>query len=119
MPTFTVTTASDTVNAGDGVLSLREAVTLANNTAAADTINFSAGLDGQILTLAGGELDINGSLTIDGDQNNDGTRVTLSGGGESGIIHTFGFATDLTVNDLSLVKALSSPPVVHLISRRP
>jgi hypothetical protein len=38
MAILTVTAAADVVNASDGVLSLREAVTLANNTAAANTI---------------------------------------------------------------------------------
>jgi CSLREA domain-containing protein len=39
MTTFTVTTAADVVDAADGVLSLREAVQLANtDPAAADTI---------------------------------------------------------------------------------
>jgi CSLREA domain-containing protein len=41
MAVFTVTTAVDGVNAGDGVLSLREAVQEANVTAAADRIVFA------------------------------------------------------------------------------
>lgn len=56
MATFTVTTAADVVNASDGVLSLREAVTQANSTTAADTIVFAAGLETQTLVLTGGEL---------------------------------------------------------------
>ena len=44
MATFTVTTALDVVDAGDGRLSLREAVTQANATTTADTIAFAAGL---------------------------------------------------------------------------
>ena len=41
MATFTVTTASDAVDAGDGVLSLREALTAADSTKAADAIGFA------------------------------------------------------------------------------
>lgn len=78
MATFTVTTTSDVVNAGDGVLSLREAVAQANTTTAADSIVFAPAIEGQTLALVGGELRLSSSLTIDGDQNNDGTRVTIS-----------------------------------------
>lgn len=73
MATFTVTTVADVVNAGDGVLSLREAVAQANATAAADTIVFAPSLEGQTLTLTAGELTLAQDTTIDGDQNNDGT----------------------------------------------
>jgi|tagenome__1003787_1003787.scaffolds.fasta_scaffold16212004_1 hypothetical protein len=79
MATFTVTTGSDVV-ASDGVRSLREAVTLANATAGADTIVFAPSLEGKTLTLAGGELVLTNDATVDGDQNNDGTQVVLSGG---------------------------------------
>src|SRR4051794_16857552 len=41
--TFTVTTTADVVSAGDGKLSLREAITAANATRAADTIVLGAG----------------------------------------------------------------------------
>jgi len=52
MAVFTVTTAVDVVNEGDGVLSLREAVQQANATAASDTILFAGALEGQTLTPA-------------------------------------------------------------------
>ena len=58
MATLTVTTASDVVDAGDGVLSLREAVAQSNATATADTINFASFIEGQTLTLTQGELQI-------------------------------------------------------------
>src|SRR5688500_17355346 len=41
MAVFTVTTASDVVDAADGRLSLREAVTAAERTGSADTIQFA------------------------------------------------------------------------------
>ena len=44
MATLVVDTTSDIVDAGDGRLSLREAVSRANATEAADTILFSRGL---------------------------------------------------------------------------
>ena len=67
MTTFTVTTAADVV-ANDGELSLREAVAKANATAAADTIEFDAVLEGTTLLLTGGELALSQDVTIDGDR---------------------------------------------------
>ena len=53
MATFTVTTSCRRGEASDGKLSLREAVTQANATAAADTIVFASGLEGKTLVLTG------------------------------------------------------------------
>ena len=58
MAYLTVTTHLDVVAPGDGQLSLREAITQANATAAADTIRFVATLAGETLVLTGGELTI-------------------------------------------------------------
>lgn len=49
MTTFTVTTADDVVSGTDGKLSLREAVTQANATAAADKIDLT-GIDADTTT---------------------------------------------------------------------
>jgi hypothetical protein len=76
MATFTVTTAADTI-ADDGRLSLREALAQADATAVVDTIRFAPALEGQTLTLAGGALVLSGGLTIDGDADGSGDRVTL------------------------------------------
>ncbi len=76
MATFTVTTTLDTVDAGDGKLSLREAVAQANATEVADTIVFGNAIDGKTLVLTKGELPIVRDAYIDGDQNEDGVRVT-------------------------------------------
>ncbi|MGE3294710.1 MAG: right-handed parallel beta-helix repeat-containing protein, partial [Geminicoccaceae bacterium] len=103
MATITVTTALDVVDAGDGALSLREAVAQANATTAADTIVFAAGLETQTLTLTGGELVIGRDLTIDGDRNNDGLEVVLSGGDNQRLLRTSGAGTDLTLQDLTMV----------------
>ena len=101
MTTFTVTTAADRV-ADDGRLSLREAVARANATAAADTIVFAAALEGRTLVLARGELALTRDVTIDGDRNNDGREVTLSGGDASRILHITGGSTDVSLRDLTL-----------------
>ena len=78
MATFTVTTLDDTTDAGDGVLSLREALALANANADADTIVFSTAPG--TLTLTNGELAVTTNVTIDGDTNGDGTAdITVSG----------------------------------------
>ena len=63
MATLTVTTASDVVDAGDGVLSLREAVAQSNATATADTINFASFIEGQTLRLIAGELTLSRDVT--------------------------------------------------------
>ena len=51
MASIVVTTALDVVNAGDGLTSLREAVTAANDNADADSIAFAVALSGQTLIL--------------------------------------------------------------------
>ena len=108
MATLTVTTASDVVDAGDGVLSLREAVARANGTAARDTIVFAPAVEGQTLVLTGGELTLSQDVTIDGDANNDGVDVTLDGNRVSsttGSRHfsALGTGTDVSLLDLNLV----------------
>ena len=84
MANITVTTLDDTVNAGDGVLSLREALALANGNGSAetDTITFAAGLAGGTLVLTSGQqLAITtDDITIDGDVNGDDVAdITISG----------------------------------------
>ena len=107
MAIFTVTTQSDAVNPSDGQLSLREAVAQANATAAADTIQFASTLEGRQLVLTQGELVLSQDTTIDGDRNNDGIEVTLSGLGDSltdgsRIFHLTGGVTDVGLRDLTL-----------------
>ncbi|MCB1435502.1 MAG: hypothetical protein KDK75_24010, partial [Alphaproteobacteria bacterium] len=57
-----VTTADDIV-ADDGVLSLREAIALANAGADADVITFDASLAGQTIVLGGTELSLTQDVT--------------------------------------------------------
>src|SRR3954452_1616524 len=97
MATLTVTTLNDVEDAGDGVLSLREAVAQSNATATVvDTINFASFIESQTLTLTQGELQLTQDVTIDGDADNNGSRVTLSGGDASRILNIVGTATDVT-----------------------
>lgn len=101
MTTFVVTTLSDTVDSSDGVLSLREALTLAQGTAGADTVTFdSAVFDpgepvaGRTIVLSQGALEITqagGPITIDGDLNDDGTAdVVLDGNRRSAVVEITG-----------------------------
>jgi hypothetical protein len=109
MTAFTVTTAADVVNPGDGRLSLREAVAQANaNGAGRDTIKFAAALEGRTLLLTGGQLAITGDAAVDGDRDDDGTGVTLSGGQASRVLSVGGDGTDVGLRDLTLTQG-SSP----------
>jgi predicted outer membrane repeat protein len=72
-----VTTLSDVVNAGDGVISLREAITLANTNAAPSHIVFQAGMNGSIALATG--LILTNNVSINGDTNGDGdSNITLT-----------------------------------------
>jgi CSLREA domain-containing protein len=62
---FWVTSLADTVNATDGVLTLREAIHAANTRQGADVIYFASELSGTI-TLSGSQLMIQDDLTIHG-----------------------------------------------------
>jgi Ca2+-binding RTX toxin-like protein len=86
MARFVVDTVRDRKDPNDGVLSLREAVDRANGTTGADTILFASALEGRTLVLSRGELEVTRDLTIDGDRNDDGVGVTLSGGDADGIL---------------------------------
>src|SRR4051794_35589467 len=102
MATITVTTLNDFVG-NEGLRSLREVVGQANATPEADVIQFAPALEGQTLTLTQGELQLTQDVTIDGDADNNGSRVTLSGGWSggfrdetgSGILNIVGGATDV------------------------
>jgi len=80
---FTVTTNLDVVDAGDGLTSLREAITQSNQLAASDdTINFQAGLSGTI-ALDNAGLTISDSVTINGPGAN---RLAVRSDGSFGVI---------------------------------
>ncbi len=81
MAIYTVDTTADIVDAGDGVLSLREALALADATAAADTILFADAVQGRTIVLAGSQLTVNSDVTIDG-----GSGVTIDADGKSRVL---------------------------------
>ena len=112
MATFTVTTANDVV-ASDGVRSLREAVALANATPEVDTVRFTSAVEGHTLTLTQGELRLTQDVTVDGDADNNGSRVTISGGDASRIFEVVGSGTDAALADLTL--AHGRPPGPELV----
>jgi hypothetical protein len=75
-----VTTADDVVDATDAVLSLREAITLANVNPDADTITFDVSLDDSTIKLLRGELELTSDITIDGDIDGDNVAdITIDG----------------------------------------
>ena len=78
MAIYTVDTIADIVDAGDGVLSLREALALADATAAADTIIFDGAVQGRTIVLAGSQLTANSDVTIDGGSGRDARRRRAS-----------------------------------------
>lgn len=103
MAVITVTTALDVVDAGDGVVSLREALAIANGDNGADTINFHGSLAGKTITLTGGELEITTDITINGDVTGDyRADITISGNDTSRIFNITGGATDAALLSLTL-----------------
>lgn len=97
MAIFTVDTTSDTVNAGDGVLSLREALAMADGTAHADTVLFADAVQGRTIVLAGSQLTVASDVTIDG-----GSGVTLDADGKSRVFLVQGEGTDVGLQHLTV-----------------
>ncbi|MBA4105371.1 MAG: hypothetical protein C0485_06400 [Pirellula sp.] len=62
----TVTTHLDVVDAGDELISLREAIQTTNAAAGADEIYFDASLSGKTVSLQSGQLSITDDLTVNG-----------------------------------------------------
>jgi hypothetical protein len=97
MATITVTTSSDVVNAGDGVMSLREALAAAKS-AGGDLIIFDAALNDKHFNLdqAKGPLQIasGAKLVIDGDIDNDGRAdIIIDGHGVTSLLNVQSGAT--------------------------
>ena len=93
----TVTTLEDS---GEG--SLRQALT---EVADAGTISFDPSLAGQTLTLTSGQLDVVGSVTIDGP---DAGPVTISGGNTSRVVQVAA-GTQVSMNDLVIRDGAAAP----------
>lgn len=101
--TFIVDTNLDVVDENDGFLSLREAITLAEQSGAADTIQFDQSLAGQTITLDVnlGVLEVTRNLVIDGAN---AAGLSISGDAQSGIF-SIGNGSDLadvSISNLTL-----------------
>ncbi len=89
--TLIVTTAADVVDATDGVLSLREAVTAVNANVDQTTITFASGTGDvfetpQTINLTGGELVLSSDVIIDGNgSSGEIGRLTIDAGDASRI----------------------------------
>jgi hypothetical protein len=84
---LTVTSAADPHQ--DGLLTLREAVALANADAGggqSDTISFDASLGTATITLTAGQLELSGASGSATESIDDGGRITVSGGGASRVL---------------------------------
>ncbi|MBR0224462.1 MAG: hypothetical protein IJL92_00245, partial [Thermoguttaceae bacterium] len=73
-PSTVVTSLADTLDATDGVVTLREAITFYANEG--DTITFAPALKGGTITLAGTQIEIRKSITIDASALRNGTDGT-------------------------------------------
>ena len=101
MTTFTVTTTADTIDPIDGKLSLREAVRAGQRHHGRGQHRVRDRARGKNPGACPGRTDaVKQDVTIDGDRNNDGTEVTLSGGDASRILHVAGNSTDVALTDL-------------------
>ncbi|WP_406645897.1 choice-of-anchor Q domain-containing protein [Aliisedimentitalea scapharcae] len=97
MASFVVTTHLDTIDATDGVTSLREAVQQAETSSGADLIEFDALLAGETITLSLGQLDIAQDVTLDGGLNDvPGADITLQGSGSDRVLNIVSGAVTLT-----------------------
>lgn len=119
MATFTVTTSADSVDAADGKLSLREALTLANGNPDADTITFASSLEGKTIALSKGQLDIKSDVTITGDPDHDKVGVTidqrsdelnLDGYGSANVLVIGGAGTAVSLQGMTITGGSAGGP---------
>jgi CSLREA domain-containing protein len=87
---FTVTTTADTVNASDGVVSLREAINSANGNSEADTITFALAANSKITLSSQLELTDSATTTINGSSV---SGLSISGGGTTRVFQVNGGAS--------------------------
>ncbi|MBP5620469.1 MAG: hypothetical protein J6X44_00485, partial [Thermoguttaceae bacterium] len=99
-----VTTASDVVDANDGVISLREAIGMAGTGIYSTTVTFDSSLKGSTITLSGTQLEITRAITIDAsniwDEVNDAPGITISGNNASRV---FLVNADFSIDGLAVV----------------
>jgi hypothetical protein len=97
---FEVTSNSDLTDGADGDLTLREAITLANNSPDPDTINFAEDLSGKVITLTQGELAIADDLHIDA--SNLAHAPVIDADRKSRVMHFTAVEGDLELTKLTL-----------------
>ena len=97
MADFIVDTTADTVDAHDGVLSLREALARADRSDGADTIRFADAVQGGTIVLAGSQLTVASDVTIDG-----GSGVTIDGNRLSRVLLVQDAGSGVTLDHLSI-----------------
>ena len=105
VPAYVVTTTTDVVNDLDGVISLREAITLANNSGLLRAITFDPAVFATPKTItllpeSGGGLVINRSLDITGSA----AGVTVSGGNQGGLF-VIGAAGAVNLRNLTFAQS--------------
>lgn len=87
---------------GGGAGTLRTALAQANATADADTIVFAPGLEGGTVILTQGQLNLTSDVAIDGDRDNDGREIQISGNLASRVVAVGGSGTDARLVDLTV-----------------
>ena len=106
LSTFTVTSALDTVDPGDGALTLREAIVAANDTAEADTIEFNiAGFGVHTISPTSALPAIINPLTIDGSSQpgySDSPLIEVSGASAGSNIYGFAVYAQSTISGLNI-----------------
>ncbi len=100
--TFNVDTNADTVDAADGVTSLREAIQSANANSEADIITFTLDAANSTITLSQGELAISEEVEIDG-----ASSITIDANNASRIFNIDG-SSSVTVSGLTLTQGNSA-----------
>ena len=94
---WVVTTAQDTVDASDGVLSLREAIGSASD---GDVITFDASLSGKTITLSAGQLEVSKAVTIDASGLSGGITVNANGAGR--VLYVTGGSAETPIELINL-----------------
>ena len=97
--TLTITTLKDVVDAGDGVLSLREALDQTNANPGSEFITFDLSLDGGVVKLKPGELEITDTTSFSLGP----VDITISADNASRIFHVTGADTKAFINGFTLV----------------
>jgi hypothetical protein len=119
LATFTVTTVNDVINAGDGVMSLREAIIAANGAAGADTIVFNipgAGL--HTINLISALPVITGRVTIDGYTETGASANTLAVGNNAVLLIELNGASAGAASGLTLGAGSDGSTIRGLIINR-